>query len=205
MILPWQKSASDKLDKMIQQNHLPHALLITGVDRIGKLNLTQNLIQKLLCHDSSCGKCELCQSLQKDHPEEGIGHSVLIRRSHYPNLIYCRTELNDSGFMSKEIRVDQIRAFCEVLSKTAESLQIGVIFYADQMNNNAANAPRTTTDTTIRITVRSIDEDGSPVLAAGASDVHSPNSHASSRSVLSSTRSSFASVCSVVPSVKVAR
>ena len=140
MILPWQKSASDKLDKMIQQNHLPHALLLTGVDRIGKLNLTQNLIQKLLCHDSSCGKCELCQSLQKDHPEEGIGHSVLIRRSHYPNLIYCRTELNDSGFMSKEIRVDQIRAFCEVLSKTAESLQIGVIFYADQMNNNAANS-----------------------------------------------------------------
>jgi len=42
--------------------------------------------------------------------------------------------------MSKEIRVDQIRAFCEVLSKTAESLQIGVIFYADQMNINAANS-----------------------------------------------------------------
>jgi len=140
MILPWQKSARDKLDKMIQQNHLPHALLITGVKRIGKLTLTQNLIQKLLCHDSSCGTCELCQSLQKDYPEEEIGHSVLIRRSHYPNLIYCRTELNDSGSMSKEIRVDQIRAFCEVLSKTAESLQIGVIFYADQMNINAANS-----------------------------------------------------------------
>lgn len=140
MIPPWQKSASDKLDKMVQQNHLPHALLITGVDKIGKLNLTQNFIQKLLCPSSSCGTCEFCQSLQKDQPEEELGHSVLIRRSHYPNLIYCRTELNDSGSMSKEIRVDQIRAFCEVLNKTADSLQIGVIFYADQMNNNAANS-----------------------------------------------------------------
>ena len=140
MILPWQKNASDKLDKMVQQNHLPHALLITGVERIGKLNLTQNFIQKLLCHDSSCGICELCQAIKKDHPGDEIGHSVLIRRSHYQNLIYCRTELNDSGSMSKEIRVDQIRAFCEALSKTADSLQIGVIFYADQMNNNAANS-----------------------------------------------------------------
>jgi len=42
--------------------------------------------------------------------------------------------------MSKDIRVDQIRAFCESLGKTAETLQIGVIFYADQMNNNAANS-----------------------------------------------------------------
>ena len=68
MIPPWQKSASDKLDKMVQQNHLPHALLITGVDKIGKLNLTQNFIQKLLCPSSSCGTCEFCQSLQKDQP-----------------------------------------------------------------------------------------------------------------------------------------
>ena len=140
MTLPWHQKAHEKLDKMIEQNHLPHALLITGVEKIGKFDFTQNLIQKLLCSKSSCGQCELCKALDNDDPKGELDQSVLIRRSHYPNLIYCRTELNDSGSMSKDIRVDQIRAFCESLGKTADSLQIGVIFYADQMNNNAANS-----------------------------------------------------------------
>ena len=140
MMFPWHKKASDKLEKMIEQNHLPHALLITGVEKIGKFNFTQNLIKKLVCSNSSCNLCELCTALNNDDPLLELDHSVLIRRSHYPNLIYCRTELNDSGSMSKDIRVDQIRAFCESLGKTAETLQIGVIFYADQMNNNAANS-----------------------------------------------------------------
>ena len=140
MMFPWHKKASDKLDKMIEQNHMPHALLITGVEKIGKFDFTQSLIKKLLCPKASCDRCELCNALNNDDPLSELDHSVLIRRSHYPNLIYCRTELNDSGSMSKDIRVDQIRAFCESLGKTAESLQIGVVFYADQMNNNAANS-----------------------------------------------------------------
>ena len=140
MILPWHQKASEKLDKMIEQNHLPHALLITGVEKIGKFDFTQNLIQRLLCNNSSCGECEICKALNKDDLKIELDYGALIRRSHYPNLIYCRTELNDSGSMSKDIRVDQIRAFCESLGKTADTLQIGVIFYADQMNNNAANS-----------------------------------------------------------------
>ena len=140
MILPWHQKASEKLDKMIEQNHLPHALLITGVEKIGKFDFTQNIIQRLLCNNSSCGECEICKALNNDDPKIELDYGALIRRSHYPNLIYCRAELNDSGSMSKDIRVDQIRAFCESLGKTADTLQIGVIFYADQMNNNAANS-----------------------------------------------------------------
>ncbi len=139
MTLPWHRSAFSKINQMIDQNHLPHALLITGVKGIGKFEFSQTLIQKLLCKDSSCGKCGACLSLMKDKPNSNLEHSALIRRSHSPNLIYCRAELNDSGSMSKDIRVDQIRAFCESLGKTADSLQIGIIFYADQMNVNAAN------------------------------------------------------------------
>ena len=140
MMFPWHKKAIEKLDKMIEQKLLPHALLISGVKKIGKFDFTQNLIQKLLCADSSCDHCEICNALNNDDPISELDHSVSIRRSHYPNLIYCRAELNDSGSMSKDIRVDQIRAFCESLGKTADTLQIGVIFYADQMNNNAANS-----------------------------------------------------------------
>ncbi len=140
MMFPWHKKATEKVDKMIEQNHLPHALLITGVEKIGKFVFTQGLIKKLLCPNYSCDQCELCKALNNDDPKIELDYSVLIRRSHYPNLIYCRTELNDSGSMSKDIRVDQIRLFCESLGKTADTLQIGVIFYADQMNNNAANS-----------------------------------------------------------------
>ena len=143
MIFPWHKSAYSKLKKMIDQNHFPHALLITGVEKIGKFAFTEELVRLLLCENQSCGECDLCQSLKKDNPKEDLGYDVLIRRSHHPNLIYCRTEIpkdSASNSISKEIRIDQIRAFCETLSKTADGLQIGVIFYADQMNANAANS-----------------------------------------------------------------
>ena len=140
MILPWHQSAFSELRKMIDQNHLPHALLITGVEKIGKFELAEQLIQALLCKDDSCGECSYCRAIKKDNPRELLDHSTLIRRSHYPNLIYCRLELNDSGALSKDIRVDQVRSFCESLGKTAEELQIGMIFYADQMNTNAANS-----------------------------------------------------------------
>ncbi len=139
MILPWHRNAFAKLKQMIDQNHLPHALLITGVEKIGKFELANQLIKTLLCKKNSCGECKNCQSLKKDNPKKILDHSVLIRRSHYPNMIYCSNELNDKGILSKEIRVDQIRAFCESLEKTAQELQIGMIFYADQLNINAAN------------------------------------------------------------------
>ena len=140
MILPWHQSAFLKLKKMIELNHLPHALLISGVEKIGKFEFIQELIKTLLCDNQSCGECDLCLSLKKDNPKEDLGYSPLIRRSYHPNLIYCRTEINDSGSMSKEIRIDQVREFCEILGKTADTLQIGIIFYADQMNVNAANS-----------------------------------------------------------------
>ena len=140
MILPWHKNAFTKLKQMIDQNHLPHALLITGMPQIGKFELMQQLVQTLLCQDQSCGQCALCRAIAKDNPKKALDISVLIRRSHYPNMVYCRTEINDRGIESKNIRIDQVRSFCEALNKTADDLQIGVLFYADQMNVSAANS-----------------------------------------------------------------
>jgi DNA polymerase III, gamma/tau subunits len=140
MILPWHKKPFAKLKQMIDQNHLPHALLITGSEKIGKFELMQQLVKTLLCEDQTCGQCALCRSIAKDNPKQVLDDSVLIRRSHYPNMVYCRTEINDKGVESKNIRIDQIRAFCDALNKTADNLQIGVLFYADQMNILAANS-----------------------------------------------------------------
>ena len=84
MILPWHQNAFAKLSQMINQNHLPHALLITGVEKIGKFELANQLIKTLLCKNKSCGECKNCLSLEKDNPKELLDHSVLIRRSNYP-------------------------------------------------------------------------------------------------------------------------
>ncbi len=133
MNLPWHDLALSKLQKMIDQNHLPHALLITGVEKIGKFELMQQLVGILLNDD---------EIIRRDNILEDMDHPVLIRRSNYTNMIYCRAgEINEkTKNRSKDIRIDQIRTFCEALNKTADGLQIGVIFYGDQMNVSAANS-----------------------------------------------------------------
>ncbi|OIR24033.1 hypothetical protein [Bathymodiolus thermophilus thioautotrophic gill symbiont] len=132
-ILPWHKNAFATLKQMIDQNHLPHALLITGMPQIGKFELMQQLVGTLINDD---------EIIRKDNIRQDLDMPVLIRRSNYLNMIYCRAgELNPTTKnRSKDIRVDQVRAFCEGLNKTADKLQIGVIYYADQMNVNAANS-----------------------------------------------------------------
>ena len=133
MNLPWHDQALAKLQQMIDQNHLPHALLITGNEKIGKFEFMQQLVGVLLNDDAVIRKDNILQEL--DHP-------VLIRRSNYPNMIYCRSgEINENTKnSSNEIRINQVRAFCEALNKTADQLQIGVIFYGDQMTVSAANS-----------------------------------------------------------------
>lgn len=133
MTLPWQQDAWQKLQQMIKQNHLPHALLISGVPQIGKFELMQQLVGVLIGDDTK---------IKNDKARETADYPMLIRRSNYPNMIYCRAgEMNEkTKKYSKEILVEQIRAFCDALNQTAETLQIGVLFYADQMNANTANA-----------------------------------------------------------------
>ena len=72
MMLPWHKSAFTKLSQMIDQNHLPHALLITGMPQMGKFELMQQLVQTLLCHNQSCGECHVCRAIAKDNPKETL-------------------------------------------------------------------------------------------------------------------------------------
>ncbi len=132
-ILPWHQTAFTKLEKMIAQNHLPHALLITGVIQMGKFELAISLIKTLIKN----GDC-----IDADNVRDDLDVAVLYRRSHYENLIYCRGgEINKkTKKISKKIRIDQVRGFCEALNKTANDLQIGLLFYADDMSANAANS-----------------------------------------------------------------
>lgn len=135
-ILPWHKSAFAKLKQMIVQNHLPHALLITGVEGMGKFELMQSLVGELIADD---GK------IRQDNVREDVDTPTPFRRSNYQNLVYIRAnEISEKNKKtkkrSKNILAEQVRDFCDALNKTADDLQIGVVFYADEMNATSANS-----------------------------------------------------------------
>lgn len=126
-----------QIKKMQAQNHLPHALLITGAEKVGKFQLMQEIVGRLIGDDDIIRK-DLVRP-DKDHPETEV---IRVRRSNYQNLIYCRAfEVEKKNNKpSKNILVNQIRDFCDTLNKTADKLQIGVIFYADEMTDGATNS-----------------------------------------------------------------
>ena len=133
MIYPWHQKPFEVVNKMIQQDHLPHALMITGSEGMGKFEFAMQLIEKLTGY----------QDLNvKDNAKLDLEQPTLLRRSFYQNLIYCRdSEINEETMkVSNEIRIKQVRAFCNALNKTADDLQIGLMFYADKMNISAANS-----------------------------------------------------------------
>lgn len=105
---------------------LPHALLIAGLAGVGKKAFGQWLAESILCRervpDGACGQCGSCrQLLAEAHPD-------------YRRL--------DPEGASKTIRIDAVRDLVDWLQLTAGSggRRTAVLFGADTMNRNAANA-----------------------------------------------------------------
>lgn len=124
--LPWQETLWDNLNSSIEQQRLPHAILISGASGIGKLRLAKALAQRLLCTAEmtkyACGSCKGCK---------------LLAAGNHADITYLEPE--DLG---KPIKIDPVRALCESLSKTAQQggWKVAIIAPAETMNNNAANA-----------------------------------------------------------------
>ena len=63
------------LDSQLQENRLPHALLITGEEGLGKFTLAKTIAGALLCEGDSgihkpCGKCRSCLQMEHmNHPD----------------------------------------------------------------------------------------------------------------------------------------
>ncbi|MDG1819245.1 MAG: DNA polymerase III subunit delta' [Porticoccaceae bacterium] len=124
--LPWQETLWETLNTSIEQERLPHALLIRGPSGIGKLRLAKALAQHLLCTAEmtkyACGSCKGCQ---------------LLAAGSHGDITYLEPE--EPG---KPIKIDPVRALCESLGKTAQQggWKVAIIAPAETMNNNAANA-----------------------------------------------------------------
>jgi DNA polymerase-3 subunit delta' len=124
--LPWHEDAWASLNSSIDSGRLPHAVLISGDQGIGKLRLATALAQRLICSAEmvkyACGTCKTCN---------------LFSAGSHPDITYLEPE--EKG---KAIKIDPVRKLCESLSKTAQQggWKVAIIAPAEAMNINAANA-----------------------------------------------------------------
>lgn len=122
--LPWQQTQWERQLTCIEQEKLPHALLLTGRRGIGKQHFAQQLAERLLCSKGSSAPCGACKGCH------------LIAAGTHPDLKIVAPPAD-----KQIINVEQIRELSHYLSLTSlyGGYQVVIITPADQMNINAAN------------------------------------------------------------------
>ena len=122
----WQADSWDALETRLQTGKIPHAMLFSGAQGIGKLNFATAFVYRLFCHDVqdglACGVCDACHLLS-------IGN--------HPDL-YQVTTLEGKQVIS----VDQIRHLISNVNLKPHSAvkKIAIIQGAELMNVNASNS-----------------------------------------------------------------
>lgn len=127
----WQQMLWQRLEDLLVQQRLPHALLLSGADGIGKERFAHAFVSRLLCPSSrngvACGQCKSC--------------SLLAAGTH-PDLMWLTREVDDKGKVAKFIKVDQIRELVEFAVKSSQlgGWRVVVMTPAHLLNTAAANA-----------------------------------------------------------------
>jgi len=124
---PWLQQLWEQLQTLRRSEQLPHAMLFTGAEGLGKFELAQAFAWSLLCKSPSdsgqpCGSCSGCNLLQAgNHPD------------------YRVIEPEEEG---KAIKIDVIREFIDKESITAHAggYKPVLIRPADAMNQASANS-----------------------------------------------------------------
>lgn len=125
-LLLWHRKQWRQLTAYVDNGRVPHALLISGKEGVGKLRLAMQFAQSLLCeqHDKQgmeCGRCSGCQLFQADtHPD------------------FIRIEPKEPG---KPITIDAIRELSDLLTLTAQygGYRIVLLMPAHRLHAAAAN------------------------------------------------------------------
>ena len=117
-----------ELRMMLGEKRLPHALLFTGPEGVGKRRLAYVLAAALLCGAEDgrpCGACSSCRALHAG-----------------TNPDFCEARPERAGKSAAQIRIDQIRAICAEASRFSDAGRGRVILIddADRMNEAAQNS-----------------------------------------------------------------
>jgi DNA polymerase-3 subunit delta' len=124
-IYPWQQQEWQQLFSRKNSGQLPHAILIKGMEGVGKYHFALCLAEVLLCQKGStrsCGECSACQ---------------LLKSNNHPDLIIIKPEEEN-----KAIKIDQIRELVYELNNTSQQggYKIVIIEHAELLNIAASNS-----------------------------------------------------------------
>ncbi|QBC45648.1 DNA polymerase III subunit delta' [Iodobacter fluviatilis] len=125
---------------MREMDRLPHAMLITGEQGIGKRRFAEYLAQFLLCEDEAkttapCGMCDGCRwYMAGNHPD----YRVLSPEDKESDA----SEEGKPKRKSQVIGVDDIRDLADFVNLTAhrKGIRVTVVYPAETLNVAAANA-----------------------------------------------------------------
>jgi DNA polymerase-3 subunit delta' len=138
---PWHAGAWQALRERHAQGRLPHALLLSGPQGVGRHAFARRLAAALLCahpeteQGDACGACPACRQFTiGSHPD--YRHVRLLLKGE--SVAGGRKRDSDAT----QILVDQVRDLSTTLSMSAQhgGWKVAVIDPADQMMAAAANA-----------------------------------------------------------------
>jgi DNA polymerase-3 subunit delta' len=125
MKYPWLERPWNEFAARLEQDRLPHALLVSGPEGVGKTTLVETMMKGLLCEEAAaeaCGRCRSCR---------------LLAGGAHPDRF---TVVPEEG--KRIITVEAVRALIAqmMLTTTISPRKVAVIAPAEAMNVNAANA-----------------------------------------------------------------
>lgn len=124
-MLPWLAEPIRALDAELRDGRLGHAPMLLGPSGLGKRELGEWLVRRILCLDPKAAPCGRCRSC------------TLIEAGTHPDLFRLGVAADKN-----EIVVEQVREFSAALGLTPSLglRRLGLIDPADRLNRNAANA-----------------------------------------------------------------
>lgn len=150
--MKWLSAPWERLRQSLAENRLPHALLVTGEQGVGKRFFADQFAALLVCErpdmttGARCGQCKQCElTAAGTHPD-----------------VRCY-----SPEKSRMIRIDQIRSLSAfaVASPQVARRKIALIDRADQLNINSANALLKTLEEPVAdLVLILLQESGRPIL-----------------------------------------
>jgi DNA polymerase-3 subunit delta' len=150
--MSWLSAPWERLRQSLAEDRLPHALLVTGEQGVGKGVFADQFAALLVCErpdmasGARCGHCKQCElTAAGTHPD--------IRR-------YAPEK-------SRMIRIDQIRSLAAfaVASPQVAGRKVALIDRADQLNINSANALLKTLEEPVAdLVLILLQESGRPIL-----------------------------------------
>ena len=121
---PWQQTIWQQLMEQIDQQRLPHALLLQGMPGLGQRHFAQLCVQRLLCLQLSEGlPCQVCSACTQ------------VKQGSHADYLWIEREEK-----ARQLKIEQIRDAVQFVQSTAAGWRFVVIDGAETMNVNAQNA-----------------------------------------------------------------